>query len=120
MKRFLAGFLAGLCVTGTWAEQTDLELVAQQGVAYFFTASKPWIQDRSYLEKAARNFCHDKPICRTHFWEKGTAKPRGYPMSDKEVATEVASYQQNRNTKLSKMHWSCKAFTDLPKAECFN
>ena len=102
------------------AEKTDLELVSQQGVAYFFTLSKPWIRDQAYVERTARAFCSDKQVCRFHVWEKGSTTPRGYPMTDKEIAAEVASFEQNKSTKLSRMNWSCKVFRHLPKGQCFS
>jgi len=118
-NNFVLALVALLLSAQAYAEKTDLELVSQQGVAHFFTLSKPWIVDKVYVEGVARSFCKDKTVCRTHFWEKGKAKPRGYPLTDKEVSTEVASYVQNKNTGLSRMEWSCKAFPKMPKGECF-
>lgn len=120
MKRLWIGLAAVACSGIASAEKTDLELVSQQGVAHFLTLSKPWITKRDYVEKVVRGFCYNKDICRVHLWEKGKARPKGYPVSDRELATQVASYVQNTNTGLSQLRLSCKMFPDVPKDQCLN
>jgi hypothetical protein len=45
--------------------------------------------------------------------------PKSLPMSDAQVATQVAQWEYNRHTGLRRLLWSCKVFPATPKAECF-
>lgn len=102
------------------AEKTDIELIGQQGVHYFFVVSKPWILDASYIEHAARSFCADKVICFAHFWERGTPAPRRLPMTDAQDRAEMAVFRVNKNTGHSEMLWRCGVYPNATKKNCFS
>lgn len=103
-----------------YAEKTDLKLTGKQGVHFFFTLSKPWAADKKYIRNLSENFCADKPVCFTHIYLTGTAAPKGFPLSDSEVAAEIATYNRNKNTGAERMLWSCSRFPDEPSSTCFS
>lgn len=115
------GAIALLCtLLPAYAERTDLELVGEQGVHYFFTLSKPWSQDQKYLKQVSQNFCSTKVICITHIWDpKDGRAPKSLPFTDKQVDNEVVTYQGNKNTGRSKFIWNCKKFPNESTANCF-
>ena len=119
-KLSLAITLIGAALSaGASTSKTDLQLIGQQGVHYFFTLSKPWIEDQRYVGDTLTSFCSTKDVCIAHIWEKGQAAPTKFPLSDKEVSLEAATLQFNKNTKRSNLLWSCKKFPSAGKDQCF-
>lgn len=118
-KNVVFGAAALLIFTHAHAEKTDLQLTGTQGVHMFFTVSSPWSENQKYLEGVLRGACYGKPVCFSHVWKKGDAAPRKFPLSDKAVATELATFQQNKHTGLNKLLWSCKRFHVTDKTKCF-
>lgn len=112
--------IAALVPFSVQAEKTDLELVGQQADNYFFTLSKPWILDKNYINRIAKGFCSNKNICFAHFWEKGKAKPNKFPLTNKEINAQMATYRINKYTKKEVILWSCKHFPGTPNDECFH
>lgn len=111
--------LAGCSDKVKQSEKTDLQLVGQQGVHHFFTLSKPWIDDMGYVQKEAESFCASRDICFAQFWEAGTAAPKSFPLSDEEVATELAAYRINRNNGSEVMLWQCERYPESTSKNCF-
>lgn len=101
------------------AEKTDLKLSGQQGVHYFFTVSAPWSSNPVYIENVFRSFCSDKRVCITHIWQSNEASPKKLPLSDKEVSSELATFQSNKNTGRSELLWNCKRFKGKNLNNCF-
>ena len=118
-SKYLLIFFSLLFSCSAYAEKTDLKLTGQQGVHYFFTLSSPWVDDPIYIESVFRNFCSSKAICITHMWKTGEAKPAGFPLSDKEVARELATLQHNANTGRNELLWNCKRFKGKTLKNCF-
>lgn len=120
LRRFVP-LIAVLCLSGpTYAEKTDLALVGQQAAHYFFTVSKPWSQDQGYLERVVKSFCATKDVCIAHVWDKAEgAAPTRLPFTQKQVDTEVVTFQGNKKTGRSVVIWNCKKFPKESKDNCF-
>lgn len=108
------------CAVTAGAAETDLELVGQQGANYFFVVSKPWVLDKKYVESVVSNFCAQRAVCAAHVWERGVAMPGGFPLSDKELSTQLASYRSNKNSGLKEMLWRCGAYEGVTPKNCFS
>lgn len=120
MKKVVIAAVLAVFSMQVHAEKTDIELVGTQGSHYFFTLSKPWIFDASYVENSAKNFCSLRTVCIAHFWEKGTASAKSLPMTDAQVAAELATYQWNKNTGRSSMLWRCGKYPESTSSNCFS
>lgn len=110
--------LLSIC-TAAHSQPSDLELVGGQGDHYFFTLGAPWVHDHAYIRRSAENFCKNKPVCYVHFWEKGTASPKLFPLTDRETVEELGTFQLNRKTGRHRMLWNCRKFPATPQARCF-
>lgn len=100
--------------TSAAAEKSDLTLIGTQGTQHFFTLSEPWISDHKYIEHVSRATCGKKPLCMAHFWKKGTPAAKRLPMTDAEISSELASFQNG------KMMWRCGAYKVANSKNCFN
>lgn len=101
------------------AEKTDLEMTGQQGVHVFMAVSKPWAEDQAFIERTVRGICSGKRICISHIWDKKSGAPKAFPLTDKQVKDELATFQMNKNTGREELLWNCKIFQKAPKNSCF-
>lgn len=107
-----------LIVNSSFAEKIDLKLTGQKGDYFLFTVPKNNLT-KQYLRSVVDGICNSRAHCYVMFWQKGEASPKKIPLTDKEVSLMVASYRQNKSTKLQEMIWSCSRFSDTPKDMCF-
>jgi hypothetical protein len=90
-----------------------------QGVMNFVAIDKGRERDRDVYRFAIAELCGVKPVCQVLFWPADTGAPKSLPMSDAQVASQVAHWQFNSHTGLRRLLWSCKIFPKTPKDECF-
>jgi len=115
MHRILIVLALGAFSLAANAERADLKLIGSQGTNYFFTLSEPWILDSTYVERVGRNFCNTVgPLCAAHFWKTGTPAARSLPMTDAQIAAEMATFQGDR------MLWRCGAYKIANPRNCFS
>lgn len=101
-----------------YAEKTDLTMTGQQGDYYFFAVSKPWAQNKEYLEQVVKGICTGKTFCFSHVWDKKDGAPKTMPLTDNQSSEMLAMYRMNKNTGLSELYFNCKKFQGIPKAQC--
>ncbi|MFA5662403.1 hypothetical protein [Castellaniella sp.] len=114
MPRLLIAIVVCLFSTAASAEKTDLKMIGSQGTNYFFTISAPWILDSRYVENVGRGFCDGKRLCAAHFWKTGTPAATRLPMTDEQMAAEMAVFQNGR------MLWRCGAYDVATDSNCFS
>lgn len=120
MKALWIAWLSATIATPAIAEKIDLKMTGQQGDNYFFTVPKSHATNQEYLLNVSKGMCFNKTYCYIHIWEAGTAAPTRFPLTDREVKAQIASYTSNKRTGKEAMLWSCKKFPKTPKSACFS
>jgi hypothetical protein len=95
------------------------QLNSKQGTVNFVVIDKNQAKKQDTYRFAIADVCGTKPFCKVLFWVAGTDAPKSLPMSDAQVASQVADWVYNSHTGLSRLLWSCKTFPNTPKNECF-
>lgn len=72
------------------------------------------------LPDLARDICGSRPFCKVGAWTDETLLPRGFPMTDREVAGQVFSYTLNRDTGFEQSLWRCALFPQPSPDLCFS
>lgn len=95
------------------------QLLGSQGIMYLVAVDKSEATNQDVYRFAVAHLCAGKSICQVLFWIAGTDAPRSLPMTDAQVASQVAHWQYNGDTGLRRFLWSCTIFPDTTKDECF-
>jgi hypothetical protein len=66
----------------------------------------------------AKDACGAEPICGAGIWVDAATAPRGFPMTDREVASEVFHYRVNRHTGYEQTLWNCGLYPQDDAANC--
>ena len=74
------------------------KITGNQGIMYFVAIDTAQKDNEDVYRFAAGKACAGKAICQVQYWI-GSA-PNGFPLSDAQVESKVAQWQQNLNTGL--------------------
>ena len=89
--------------TADLAPPTDVSFqkVGGQGQVTFILVSKTLASERATIEQRARNYCDSlqPDWCKLLIWKDQKRVPKKLPMSDSQLAAQVASYTRNRATR---------------------
>lgn len=102
----------------TRAEPDRWMRVGAQGDMNFVVVEPPH-DSQAQFQQAVASICAGKTHCFVHFWESAAGAPRGLPMTDAQVDSEIAAYRQNTYTNLARWRWRCEVLTNLPQQECY-
>jgi peptidoglycan hydrolase-like protein with peptidoglycan-binding domain len=95
------------------------KLNGSQGLVRIVVIDKGQAKNQGVYRAAIEDICKSMPICQVLFWVEGTGAPKSLPMSDAQTGTQMANWNQNSNTGLRELLFSCKAFPATPKEKCF-
>jgi len=86
--------------THSSTERSLLKAQGQQGVSFFVLAPGSLIVDPGRLEQQSRQFCDENggSICQVFVWTNPQLVAGGFPLSDKELRSQVAQYERNKHT----------------------
>lgn len=79
----------------------DLNCQSGGGLVYFCSAKGILVTDSEKLESAMREFCEGKKengFCEISVWPDKKYVPMRYPLTDSQVLTKLAQYNQNEST----------------------
>lgn len=81
-----------------------------------FVVVIPAGSSRTGTEAAARELCDGEAFCKVMGWTDNSLLPRGFPLTDRELAGQAFSYTLNRNSGMDEAVWACDAASpDCPK-----
>lgn len=105
---------------GSTHAQTDKkwEKVANAGQFQHVWISKDQESNRAKYDEIIAALCKPGVWCGINFWSERKVIPMRFPMSDAQVAAQVASYVYNPNTKYRQFMLNCR-INPNPK-ECFS
>lgn len=96
----------------------DWELVRTQGMMKLVVVSQAKEARRDVYQAAIGALCAPSQFCYILFWSDRRRVPRQLPMSDAEVAAQVAVYTRNPRTGLDELLLTCRLEKDPTK--CFS
>ena len=70
------------------------------------------------MQTAAKTACGQEAICKVVIFRPGTVLPTQFPMTDREVSEQIASYTRNRNSGADELIARCDVVKDTPAASC--
>jgi hypothetical protein len=68
----------------------------------------------------ARYICGDKSFCKVGIWTDPDLMPRGFPMTDREVAGQAFMYSLNRDTGFEQTLWRCDWYPQSDPDHCLS
>lgn len=66
----------------------------------------------------ARELCGERGFCKVGVWTDASLLPRGFPMTDREVAGEMFQYGLNRDTGYEATIWNCQVNPQDDPSNC--
>ena len=95
------------------------ELVGQQGDMRFVFIPAAHSDSKSEYHMAVGSLCAGKTHCYVNFWQDRAKTPSSLPLTDEQVAAQVAGYIMNTARGKSHWAWKCDKFPDTDPAHCF-
>lgn len=84
----------------------------------FMVAVAPAAAVAATYPDLARQACGSRTFCKVGIWTDPGFLPRGFPMTDREVAAQVFQYSLNRNTGFEQTLWNCRVAPQTDQANC--
>lgn len=95
------------------------ELVGQQGDMRFVFIPAAHSESKSEYHMAVGSLCAGKTHCYVSFWQDRAKTPTRLPLTNEQVAAQVAGYIMNTARSKSDWAWRCDKFPDTDPARCF-
>ncbi len=74
--------------------------------------------DPAAMETLAKDTCGSRDFCKVSIWTDESTMPRGFPMTDREVAATAFAYSLNRTNGFEQAMWDCARFPQGDSGAC--
>jgi hypothetical protein len=89
-----------------------------QGQEQFVLVEEASESNPKLYDDVIRHLCRRDEWCGLDFWSNSSLIPNHLPMSDQQIASEVANYTQNPDTGFVQFVWNCHVHND--PLNCFS